>query len=211
MFRVLLIWLCAVLMLACSGEEKSMNDEAGEEVLNVDPSSALDMSQSEEINSADIDSTLEKLNSDFAKVAFLREIMLEDQRVRKEESDILQQYGYESAQHKAAIEALIATDELNLVKVDKFTEKFGAPKENSVGRMQAEAIWYVIHHSQGVDARSRYFDILTQAYETSAISGGQYTLYLNRWYERESGERLIMEGSYTEEAEIAKLHELLGV
>ncbi len=210
MIRSILFLLTCTLIVGCSDQQAASTSEPEQQN---EPKRQLpeEMTPSVILSVSQLDSFVETLVSDMAKVAYFREIIQEDQRVRTEESAVVQRYGYDSDQHKLALDACMAVDQQNMEKLDKYYEKYGGPANNSVGLMQSEATWYVVHHSSGVSARNRYFESLKFAYENELISGGQYTLFLNRWNEQENGERLVMEGSYTEDEEIAKLYELLGV
>ena len=195
-------WLFAVaLLFGCAAENNSETNSAPER-------EALEI---QEIDLEAVDTEVEALSTDHAKIAFLKFIMTEDQRVRKEETEALESFGYQSVEHKKAINNMMNVDALNLAKINAFTETYGAPEINSVGRMQSEATWYTVHHTSDIEPREQYYPILYSAWQAGMLSGSMFTMYLQRWCENETGERVYMEGAYTDEEEIAALQEKLGL
>ena len=197
-----------MLVMGC---EKSTEKSAAEEVVEEDLYEKVMSQGPEQLDEDILRNEVEELTTDHAKIAFLKSILTEDQRVRSEESEANQNFGYESREHKQKIALLMNMDAQNLQRVDIFTEVHGVPENNSVGRVQADAIWLVVHHSPGTEAHERYFPILYKAWQREQIDGTAFAFYLNRWYEKVSGERHIMEGVYTEEEEIETLIDLLEV
>lgn len=202
----LLVLLISTLAFACSeSTEKSDADEVViedlyEKVMSEGP---------EQLDEDQLREEVGKFNSDHEKIAFLKKIMTEDQRVRSEETEANQQYGYHSQEHKQALARMMEMDAQNLQRIDVFTEIYGAPELNSVGRVQSDAIWLVVHHSPGTDAHERYFQMLYNSWKQEMIDGTAFSFYLNRWYEKVSGERHMMEGAYTDKEEVETLIRLL--
>ena len=199
--RYLLI-LCLAMIMSCGTGENNNNaaENPGTGPLEL-----------EEVDLAAVREDVAALQLDHQKIAFLRTIMTEDQLVRKAETDALEQYGYDSPEHRATKTEIMNTDALNVAKINAFTDAFGPPDQNSVGRMQTEATWYAVHHSPDVETRQRHFELMRDAWKDGLLSGGMYTMYLQRWCEMETGDRVLMEGGYTNEEEIAALYEKLGI
>jgi len=201
---IFLVVVIALLSACVTGsKDGESNDANGSEAEAVyEPASIDEAALREEV---------EALGTDHVKIAFLRNILTEDQRVRNEEIEANQLHGYNSKAHQQATHNVMDMDAANLKRVDIFTDVYGAPQINSVGRMQSEATWLVVHHAPGTDAHEKYYPILYKAWQNDQISGTNFTMYLNRWYERISGERHMMEGGYTDEEEVKELLELLNL
>ena len=61
--------------------------------------------------------------------AFLEKIGTSDQAVREQETAINQKYGYDSKEHKEAIQIMIETDKSNLEKIEAYILKHGYPNK----------------------------------------------------------------------------------
>lgn len=203
----ILIALLIGVISAC-GSHGEGNDAQTRVVGNAD---SFEITEPKPVDETALREEVESLGADYQKLSFLKEILTEDQRVRQEEIEANQTYGYNSVEHKKSQQNIIDLDASNLKRIDIFTEVYGEPQVNSVGRLQSEATWLVVHHSPGIDVHEKYFPILYFAWKNDLISGTNFTLYLNRWYERVSGERHMMEGSYTEEEEVKVLMGLLNL
>ncbi len=202
----LLVLVTSVLVFACgeSTEKSDVNEVAEEDLYEKIMSQGPD-----QLDTRQLREEVEKFSSDHEKIAFLKKIMTEDQRVRNEETEANQQFGYHSYEHKQALARMMEMDAQNLQRIDVFTDIHGAPKLNSVGRVQSDAIWLVVHHSSGTDAHERYFQMLYDSWQQEMIDGTAFSFYLNRWYEKVTGERHVMEGAYTEQEEVETLIKLL--
>ena len=196
------LFVGAILALGCGSEEGAVETKE---------TSAVEPLEIQEIDLASIDEEVAALVTDHSKIAFLRVVLTEDQRVRQEETAALEQYGYQSDQHRAATNEIVNLDALNLAKVNAFKEAYGMPGLNSVGRMQADATWSTVHHSPDLETRRDYFEFMRHTWQQELISGSMYTMYLQRWCEMETGDRVMMEGAYTDEEEIKALYEKLGI
>jgi hypothetical protein len=132
-----------------------------------------------------------------------------DQKYRKEESLIQQQYGYESPEHKEIIATIMRVDQENLEKVRKAIPVLGYPDPAILGKDASYTPWAVVHHAQGLGVREEFFPVMYQAWKEQKLDGGAMALYLFRMYQMKSGETFKMEGAFREEDQIDTLITLL--
>jgi hypothetical protein len=157
-----------------------------------------------------IEAEVKSLSTTAQQKVFLEAIYDLDQKVRADETKALREYGYESDQHKQAMANIMKTDQENLEKIELYLQMYGHPNIAQHGKHASAAPWLVIHHSSGAtDARRRYFTYLHEAWKRGDLDGGQFAFYLNRFYQKEFGARLQIEGPFTEEFEIDTLITLL--
>ena len=79
--------------------------------------------------------------------AFLEKIGTSDQAVREQETAINQKYGYDSKEHKEAIQIMIETDKSNLEKIEAYILKHGYPNKIDHDNKAFYAPWIVMHLS----------------------------------------------------------------
>ena len=157
-----------------------------------------------------IEAEVKGLSTTTQQKAFLEAIHDLDQQVRNDESEVLREFGYNSDQHKEAIATIMKTDQVNLEKIELYLELYGHPNIAQHGQHASSAPWVVIHHSSGeTNSRRRNFNHLHEAWKKGDLDGGQFAFYLNRFYEKEFGGRLQIEGGFTEEFEMDTLITLL--
>ena len=155
---------------------------------------------------------IEGLDTPEKQKAFLEVIWNADQKVRADETTSLQQFGYKSIEHQEAILMMQSVDKINLKKIEWYLELYGHPSLAKHGRKACKTPWVVIHHSSSAfDARTRNFKYLYRAWQNKDIDGGQFTSYLNWFYQYENGNRLDLKSPYTEEFEIDTLLKLLDL
>jgi len=155
---------------------------------------------------ADIDKEIEGLKTVGAKKQFLEKIMEDDQKVRDGSgAEIMLEYGKDSKEYRNYMEAQWQQDEINLVKIEKYLNKYGHPKRNELGETAAATPWAVIHHAEGYEDRERNFEYVYGAYLNGDIDDGMMSFYLGRMYQIKKGQRLKMESPYRPEDEINQL------
>jgi len=169
-------------------------------------------SDSSEDNSMNLTKEIEALDSIEKQRKYLEAIYTIDQKVRKDATKILQQHGHDSKEHNEAGLKMNETDKINLDKIETYLRLHGHPTIEKHGDKACGAPWVVIHHSMGgTDSRRRNFKYLYKAWKDKNIDGGQFTFYLNRFYNIESGQRLDIIGSFTEKFEVDTLISLLNL
>jgi len=159
-----------------------------------------------------IEKELENVNSIAEQKKYLGQLMEDDQELRQGQSSaIMLEYGHNSKEDIVFAKQQMLRDAENLIKTEKYFEKFGYPKLIEVGGREASAPWAVIHHSNTYETRKKYFGILQQAYLDGNIDDGLFSLYLGRMHRMKYGESLKMENPYRAEDEIKLLIEKLGL
>jgi len=158
--------------------------------------------QSEQGLSNDLQKEIDGLTDKRSQRAFLEKIATSDQYVREQETIIQQQHGYDSKEHKQAIQMMMKTDENNLKKVEAYLAKFGYPNKLDHGNKAVYGPWMVIHHSPSETPRRRNFKYLYQAYLKEDLAGDRLAFFLGRMYNREFGERIRWEGPFTVQQEL---------
>ncbi len=160
----------------------------------------------------EIEKEIEKLKTNDDKKAFLEKVLKDDQKVRDgSDAAIIQEFGYDSKEHLEHTKIMWKQDEINVIKIEKYLEKFPYPKKTELGDDAAMAPWLVIHHSSNIGLRNKYFEILYQAYLDQNIDDGGFSLYLGRTYDFTFGERLKMKNPFRPEDEINALIKALGL
>ncbi len=142
---------------------------------------------------------------------YLEKIHELDQKVRKEETSILQQFGYNSEEHQKAIQQAMQTDVENLEKIELYLQKYGHPGKALHGTIATSTPWLVIHHASGIDSRYRNFKYIYKAYKNNDIDDGEISFYLNRMYDIQFGNRIEWNGPFTIEQEIDTLIKALDL
>jgi len=143
---------------------------------------------------------------------FLEEIYRMDQKVRTDETAILQEFGNDSKEHQAAWVTINKTDDDNLEKIELFLNRYGHPTLQDHGKKAVGAPWIVIHHTSKKGPRRRNFNYLYGAWKAGDLDGGRLAFYLNRMYARENGgTRMVMKNPFTEDFEIDTLMEVMGL
>lgn len=147
------------------------------------------------------------------KQEFLKEIYMSDQRVRNQQQEATRKFGYKSQQELEALDKMMSTDKLNLMKIEAFLDEHGYPKKEELGGKAPAAPWLIIHHAaSGNDIRRKYFPMIYEAYERGDVNGGALSLYLYRMYNIQSnGGRVEWDRPFTEEEEIDTMLQLLNL
>ncbi len=143
---------------------------------------------------------------------YLELIFKDDQKVRGNHgAEIMIKHGKNSKEYNEYVITQITQDAINLVKVEKYFEKFGHPIIKEVGEIAAIAPWTVIHHAQTYQERERNFEFLYKAYLKGNLDDGAISMLLGRMYEMKNWKRFQMENPYTSEDEINALIKKLNL
>lgn len=153
----------------------------------------------------DFKEEIDALKSPSQRSIYLEKIFRTDQKVRKDEQKAIQDFGYDSKEHKAAQHKFRQTDIINFAKIEQFLKTHDYPNENREGMEAAAAPFYVIHHSGDLGYRNRHFSVLYQAYKRGDIQDGEMALYLNRSHEIKFNEMFTMPNPFTRAAQIDSL------
>lgn len=138
--------------------------------------------------------------------AFLEEIAALDQSIRDEEIAINQKYGYDSKEHKQAVQAMMDTDKSNLAKVEAFLEKYGHPNKLDHGNRAFYAPWIVMHHADNqTGTRRRNFKYLYDYYKKDELEQDRLNFFLGRMHNLEKGERIKWNRPFTVQEELDSL------
>lgn len=129
-----------------------------------------------------------------------------DQQVRKKSTAAETQFGYNSKEHKAAIQIWMDTDRANQQKIELFLEQYGHPKLKFHTEKAVGTPWLVIHHSpDGYDIRLKHFHHFYKAYVNGDLDGDTLTFFMNRMYATKFGDRIEWDGPFTTEMELDTL------
>lgn len=151
------------------------------------------------------------LTDNQSKKQYLEEIFKSDQLYRNLSGELTAQYGYYSEEVNQNAKLIVATDSINLIKVEAYLQKYGHPKRKEVGEIAALTPWAVIHHSGKYEVGERNFKYLYTAFKNEDIDDGQFSMYLNRMYEIKHHQRYEVEGRFNSNERIDKLIHILGL
>ena len=144
--------------------------------------------------------------------AFLEKIGTSDQAVREQETAINQKFGYDSKEHKEAIQTMIDTDKSNLEKIEAYILKHGYPNKIDHGNKAFYAPWIVMHHApKESGTRRRNFKYLYDYYKKDQLEPDRLTFFLARMYNLEFGERIRWNGPFTVQQELDSMVNALGL
>ncbi|MBK8626757.1 MAG: hypothetical protein IPN86_14690 [Saprospiraceae bacterium] len=102
-------------------------------------------------------------------------------------------------------------DDVNLAKIEAYISKHGHPSLKTHTKEATIVPWIVIHHNPSKETSKKHFKTLYQAYKKGDIDGGDFTMYLGRYYSVVNNKRLDLESPYTEEFEIDTLVKALDL
>ncbi|MBQ4805198.1 hypothetical protein J8L88_20220 [Aquimarina sp. MMG015] len=139
------------------------------------------------------------------KMAFLEEIHLQDQKVRKNLAEVELEFGYDSDEKKGAIQQMIKNDRINLQKIELYLQEYGHPSKDTLGELAAGTPWIVIHHSGNIESRQRNFTYLYNAYINKDLKPGSFSFYLERFHRMKFGNRFTLPNPYKQEQLIDSL------
>lgn len=151
-------------------------------------------------------STVEKLTDRRQQWIFLDSIGKRDQQVRNDETAALQQYGYDSKEHKQAKAEMMRTDASNLDCIEAYLAMHGHPSLEKHGMDASQVPGMVIHHSPyGMESRLRNFEYLYRGYLDHDVYESDLIMILNRAYQIKFGERIVWDRPYRSEEELDTL------
>lgn len=101
-------------------------------------------------------------------------------------------------------------DEIALLKIEKYLDKYGYPKKTEVGKKAMNTPWLIIHHYADLEVRNRNFDAFYNAYLEGNINEIAMSLYLRKNYYKTFGKRLKIKNPFTTEEEIKRLIKVLN-
>ncbi len=144
--------------------------------------------------------------------AFLENIAASDQRVRDEEIAINQKYGYDSKEHKQAVQVKMDTDKSNLAKIEAYLEKYGHPNKLDHGNKAFYAPWIVMHHApKETGTRRRNFKYLYDYYKKDELEQDRLNFFLGRMHQLEFDKRIRWNRSFTVQEELDSLINVLDL
>ncbi len=143
---------------------------------------------------------------------FLEKIAASDQTVRDQEVAINQKYGYDSKEHKQAVQAMVDTDKSNLAKIEAYLEKYGHPNKLDHGNKAFYAPWIVMHHApKETGTRRRNFKYLYDYYKKDELEQDRLNFFLGRMHQLEFGGRIRWNRSFTVQEEFDSLINVLDL
>ncbi len=187
--RLQIIFLAVISLISCKTEKAP-------------DSSSSDIEQwTHEINA---------LTNDELQSEYLVNIYERDQKTRRDEQKILQQFGYNSEEHKKTTEKLIKADKENLKKIEIYLATHGHPTTSMHKAKAFQCPVTVIHHAPDLETREKHFPIFYEAYKKRHLSGRAFAMFLNRFHEMKFNRAIEIKSPFREEFEIDTLIYALG-
>lgn len=146
--------------------------------------------------SAQIDKELQSITNARGLADYLERIHHLDQQYRMEESLIVQEFGYDSEEHKNIWKKINQTDAQNYFRIIEIFNKFGYPHIDSVGKQAAMTPLLVIHHSPFYEHRVKHFGMVYKGYLDGNVDEGAICLYMERMHMMKFDEMFKMPGPY---------------
>jgi hypothetical protein len=155
---------------------------------------------------------IEKLNTIEQQKNFLLAISSSDQAVSESETEAVTKFGYDSKEHKTAIEKMFQTDIGNLTKIEAYLKKYGYPSKDNHGKEACSTPWIVVNHApDGIESRLRNFKYMYDAYKKGDLDSGQMSFYLNRMYRIKFNKELEWGRPFRVEEELDSLYKTLNL
>jgi hypothetical protein len=145
------------------------------------------------------------LNTTPTKLAYLQGMYDTDEKLREELPEIIQKYGYQSAEHKKAAQELESFTNQSIEKSIAYLKVWGFPDKQTLKSNAAEAPFVMLHNSDDSQIKREYFPYLWQGFKDRDIPGSAIAKFLNKLYKIESGENMIIQGAFTEKFELDTL------
>lgn len=143
---------------------------------------------------------------------FLEKIAASDQTVRDQEIAINQKYGYDSKEHKQAVQKMIDTDKGNLMKIEAYLAQYGHPNKLDHGNKAFYAPWIVMHHAaKETGTRRRNFKYLYDYYKKDQLEQDRLNFFLGRMHQLEFDRRIRWNRTFTVQEEFDSLINVLGL
>ena len=111
--------------------------------------------------------------------AFLEDILVKDQTMRKQNDSLELIYGRTSDYVLAHWMQINSIDSINQLIVDSLLNQYGWLSHNVVGRSGSTTLWLVIQHSP-LPKQEYYLPIMKKAVEENKASKGNYAYLLDR-------------------------------
>jgi len=168
--------------------------------------------ESIKIDSNAIQQEIQALQTDSLKTAYLERIYDEDQANRDgSDSEILNTFGKDSKEYKAAMLESYKKDKTLQTKVDEYLNAYAHPSRYIHSEKAASTPWLVIHHAGDIDYRNKHYSSLRKAYRKGHIDEGAFAFYLNRSHTSVFGKRLTMPNPYSSRSEIDSLIKVMSL
>ena len=152
-----------------------------------------------------IEEEIEALNTSSRMITFQRLIIKTDMEVHKEQTNALQNHGVNSAEYKGATAIVEQTNRENLARTVGFVSKYGISDNQSVGRMQADAMWLVMTHNSDIEVYQKLFPAFEESWKMEYLDPTAFAAFLQDYYYLKNGERIEMKNPYRTEDEIKTL------
>ena len=201
--KLIYLIIMGALFLGC---QSSSGDSEGDGNGNAKEQSARsDPNGNSKGNPSAIQEELESLTTIGSKISFHRQIIKTDLDLRKEQTDALQNLGYNSTEYKEATDIVEKVDRDNLAKAIGFIEKFGISENQSVGRMQSEAMWLVMSHNTDIEIYQKLFPAFKEAWEIAYLEPTAFASFMQDYHQFKNGSRLELKNPYRTSDEVKAL------
>lgn len=157
----------------------------------------------------EIDLEVRSISNSNELTGYLERISELDQKYRIEENSILEDFGYDSKEHKNIWKKIHQTDAENYFRVGAILERYGYPKVDSVGKIAAKAPWIVIHHSPYYEHRVKHFKVIYLAYLEGDLEEDALGMLMDRMHVIKFNKTFQMSGPYDMSDRIDTLIEVL--
>jgi|GEM_PF-3704037 len=201
---------CAFLIfigLLFFGCQSSTGDKnSGEDKIdNAQSTKARDVRETEKSHEIAIAEEIESLDTDSERIRFQRLIMKSDIDAHEDQSKALQTYGHTSSEYLEATKIMTQNESDNLMKTLGYNEKYGISENQSVGRMQAHAMWLVMSHSTDIEVYREVYPSITKSWEMEYLDATAFASFLQDYHKIIHGSRLELKNPYRTEDEIKAL------
>lgn len=112
-------------------------------------------------------------------IAELDTIIDEDQKYRKQVTNIEKEFGHDSKELKAHWELIAIKDSLNLIKIKKILDEYGWLGSNIIGAKGNMALFLVIQHAD-IETQEKYLPMMKEAVEKGNASPSNLALLEDR-------------------------------
>lgn len=121
----------------------------------------------------------EEINFDKPLVAILDTIYEEDQKYRRQISEIEKEYGWDSEEMQAHWKIIAEKDSINLIKVKKIIDERGWLGADIIGKPGNSALFLVIQHAD-LETQQKYLPLMREAVKIGNASARNLALLEDR-------------------------------
>ncbi|MGB3467682.1 MAG: hypothetical protein WBA74_20520 [Cyclobacteriaceae bacterium] len=143
---------------------------------------------------------------------FLENLFSTDQKVRINEANTIDKYGYNTPEHLRALSSMDSVDTYHLYLIKQYLDIYGFPSKHDYHDIATLTPLMVFHHKSDFEEFKNYFHYFYSAYRGGDISADRLSLILNRKYMFKFDKNFNEEEKpFSNEAKIEKLIKVLDL